>query len=43
MYLLVHIPGTKDEYEDLLLVSGVIFEYEYTQKKKEEVKKVEEE
>ena len=38
LYLLVHIPGTKDEFEDLDKVAGEIFEYDYPQKKKEEVK-----
>ena len=43
LYALCHVPGTKDEYEDLEKVSGILFEYEYPQKKKEEVKKEEEE
>ena len=29
VYLLVHIPGTKDDYEPLEEVSGQEFEYEY--------------
>ena len=42
LFLLVHIPGTKDDYEDLTEISGVEFEYDYPQKKKEEPKKKEE-
>ena len=42
LYLLVHKPGTKDEFEPLEEVSGIEFEYEYPQKKKEEPKKKEE-
>ena len=39
VYCLIHIPGTKDEFEDLEKVSGTLFEYDYPQKKKEEPKK----
>ena len=41
LYLLIHKPGTKDEFEPLEEVSGQEFEYEYPQKKKEEKKKEE--
>ena len=41
LYLLIHKPGTKDEFEALEEVSGKEFEYEYPQKKKEEKKKEE--
>ena len=43
LYALVHVPGTKDEYEDLEKISGILFEYDYPQKKKEEPKKDEDE
>eukprot|EP00356_Strombidium_inclinatum_P002836 CAMPEP_0170481278 /NCGR_PEP_ID=MMETSP0208-20121228/1783_1 /TAXON_ID=197538 /ORGANISM="Strombidium inclinatum, Strain S3" /LENGTH=74 /DNA_ID=CAMNT_0010753949 /DNA_START=130 /DNA_END=351 /DNA_ORIENTATION=- len=36
LYCLIHIPGTKDDFEELEKVSGQVFEYEYPQKKKEE-------
>ncbi len=42
VYLLVKIPNTKDDYEDLEKISGVAWEYDYPQKKKEEPKKEEE-
>ena len=41
LFLLIHKPGTKDEYEALEEVSGQEFEYDYPQKKKEEKKKEE--
>ena len=39
VYCLIHIPGTKDDFEELEKVSGQLFEYDYPQKKKEEPKK----
>ena len=33
------IPETKDDYEELEKISGITFEYDYPQKKKEEPKK----
>ena len=44
----MHIPSSGDiakpaaEFEDLEKVSGILFEYDYPQKKKEEPKKEEE-
>ena len=40
VYCLIHIPNTKEDFEALEVVSGVTFEYDYPQKKKEEPKKV---
>ena len=43
LYALIRIPNSKpEEYEDLEVVSGQVFEYDYPPKKKEEPKKEEE-
>lgn len=36
LYCLIKKAGTKDEFEDLLEVSGQSFDYEYPAKKKDE-------